>query len=301
MIVLTKGDLLDCTALAQCILAVQLDLAPFVQPKRSQSFPRSADARSMPSVTEGRAVGVEANEHSDGDSDYQDDVASTATQPGLRRELTREAEDRSGDQVDENKGEDRVASDLSESDTDEDSEESEGEEGHSHSDSESDSESDGEEESGDEEGEDLSPAQSEMMRMAAEDPDEYYVPERVDVPYKHLVSVSVISSSTGAGIPDLWKRLCGIVKEDSVVSTSLADASHIVREHRLANSLRRKHVTQRASPQARAGRERNPDDLRPRDAHKRPILVCRNRRRVRDRMKEPIRVVETPLTGFTER
>jgi len=296
MIVLTKGDLLDCTALAQCILAVQLDLAQFVQPKKRHPASRSVVA----------AVAKDNSmvEPSGDDVDTQDDADSTATQPGLaqRRETAIES---GGCVSSESKEESGAISDLSESDSDfsEDSGESEGESEHAHSDD-SDSESDFDETAeghSDDEGEDISPAQAELVRMAAEDPDEHYVPERVNAPHKHLVPVHVISSSTGAGIPDLWKRLCGIAKEDSVVATSLADATHIVREHRLANSLRRKHVTQKASPQVRTGRERNPQDLRPRDAHQRPILLCRNRRRVRDRMRDPIKVVETPLTGFTER
>lgn len=277
MVVLTKGDLLDCTALAQCILAVQLDLAPFVQPKKRQN-------------------------RDSGHEGHQDDAASTTTQHGVVAEMKQAKVVVGVDDREKADGVEGAISDLSDSDSDfgEDGE-GEGENEDLHSDSDSDTDSDSGSDSGEEESEGLSPAQAEMARMAAEEPDEHYVPEKVDVPHKHLVPVHVISSSTGAGIPGLWKRLCGIAKEDSIVATSLADATHIVREHRLASSLRRKHVTQKASPQVRAGRERNPHDLRPRDAHKRPILVCKNRRRVRDRMTEPVKVVETPLTGFTER
>lgn len=309
MIVLTKGDLLDCTALAQCVLAVQLDLAPFVQPKKRRLPSRSVTAATGNNKSSNlEMIDVTSARGSDGgDVQNQDDADSTTTLPDLSRR--RESALESGDMSAECNEDNGVMSDVSESDSDlsEDSdEESEGESERDlsdDSDTESDSEHSGGEYEDDEESneEGISPAQAELMRMAAENPDEHYVPERVDVPHKHLVPVHVISSSTGAGIPDLWKRLCGIAREDSVVATSLADATHIVREHRLANSLRRKHVTQRASPQARTGRERNPHDLRPRDAHQRPILLCRNRRRVRDRMRDPIKVVETPLTGFTER
>jgi len=325
MVVLTKGDLLDCTSLAQCVLAVQLDLAPFVRPpqKAPQQAQKplsrgekggareAADQVGGPALTDASSEEQEDNANNAKDSqEYDDDVASIVTQfdEEEMEEMRRNEEAGLADRVmwetavgESTTGDVQLSQqeNLSESDSDyndwdgESDEEEEENESDSDSYSEADSDtSDGSESEGESEGENEDDApESDLARIAAEEAaDEVYVPESLDVPNKHLVPVHVISSSTGAGIPGLWKRLCGIVREDSVLPKGSADVSHIVREHRLAMSLRRKHAVQKADAQRSGrGRSRNPDDTRPRDAHKRPILVSTNRRRIRDRLKQVVK------------
>ena len=325
MVVLTKGDLLDCTSLAQCVLAVQLDLAPFVRPppktpqqaQKPLSRGEKGGAREAADQVDGPALSditleeQEDNTNSDKDNqEYDDDVASIVTQfdEEEMEEMRRNEEAGLADRVmwetaagESTTGDVQLCQqeDLSESDSDyndwDDESDEEEEEGESESDSYSDADSDtsdNSESEGDNEGEsDQDAPESDLARIAAEEAaEEVYVPEPLDVPNKHLVPVHVISSSTGAGIPGLWKRLCGIVREDSVLPKGSADVSHIVREHRLAMSLRRRHAVQKADAQRSGrGRSRNPDDTRPRDAHKRPILVSTNRRRIRDRLKQVVK------------
>ncbi len=325
MVVLTKGDLLDCTSLAQCILAVQLDLAPFVRPPEKPQKPVSrgekGGTRQAVVQMDGSALsgasseeqGFELNNAKDS-QEYDDDIASIVTQfdeeemeemrrnekAGLSDRVmweTAEGESTTGD-VQLSHQEDLSESDSDSNDWDDKSDDEEGEEENSNSDSDSYSDTDSDssdsaetegESDGDGENDEDAPEQD-LARIAAEEAaDEVYVPEPLNVPNKHLVPIHVISSSTGAGIPGLWKRLCGIVREDSVLPKGAADVSHVVREHRLAMSLRRKHAVQKADAQRSdrgRGRSRNPDDTRPRDAHKRPILVSTNRRRIRDRLKK---------------
>jgi len=332
MVVLTKGDLLDCTSLAQCVLAVQLDLAPFVRPpEKTPQHPQKPLSRgekggtrqaadqmggSTLSETSSEEQGFELNNVKDS-QEYDDDIASITTQfdeeemeemrrneeAGLSDRVvweTSEGESTTGD-VQLSHQEDLFESDSDSNDWDDQSDEEEENEENSSSDSDSHSDtdsntSDSSETEGESDGEsdaDEDAPEKDLARIAAEEAaDEVYVPEPLDVPNKHLVPVHVISSSTGAGIPGLWKRLCGIVREDSVLPKGSADVSHIVREHRLAMSLRRKHAVQKADAQRsdrNRSRSRNPDDTRPRDAHKRPILVSTNRRRIRDRLKQVVK------------
>jgi hypothetical protein len=273
MVVLTKGDLLDATALAQCVLAVQLDLAPFLTPADPDSVEGSDEP---PRVGDRPPDGGERKGDSDGTRN------SGLNQPPL--------------QLKEQEGELEVA--------EEDwGEGSDPEDVHTDSDVGCDAETDSDSSDSDEE--------NSSDGKAGDDDNERSVVERVlenvDIPNKHLVPVQVISSSTGAGVRQLWRRLCDFAKKDAPLPRGVveggASSGAVVREHYLASAVRAKRLvrihrdrmTGRAidtglgysdSPRASAVAPGTPGDSRAKHRGRPPpVRVATNRRGVRARMR----------------
>jgi hypothetical protein len=270
MVVLTKGDLLDATALAQCVLAVQLDLAPFLTPTDSGGAEGGDEPPRVDDQLQNRP-----RRHGDSGSDKNSELV----QPPLR--------------LKDQEGELEVA--------DEDwGEASDPEDVHTDSDVGSDTDSgssDSDEETG-------------GGKLAGSDGETAVVeraPEEVDIPNKHLVPVQVISSSTGAGVRQLWRRLCEFAKKDAPLPRGVIEggvsSGAVVREHYLASAVRAKRLvrihrdrmTGRAidtgsaysnSPRAAAVAPGAPGDSRAKHRGRPPpVRVATNRRGVRARMR----------------
>ena len=229
MVVLTKGDLLDATSLAQCVLAVQLDLAPYAgSSKDRERFQEHMTVQAAADATAEEADEVEGEE----------DWATAA------------AEGEEDVESDEETG----SSDSSSSDEDE----------------------------------------IDINSEIDDEEEEEWEAENTDVLNRRLVPVHVISSSTGAGVQPLWKRLCGFALADAPPVRSAGAAvsgtavSSPVREHRLAAMVRGKRVAQdmraRVAPGAplpRGGRHTR-EGFRTKPL---PIRIATNRRSVRARME----------------
>jgi hypothetical protein len=333
MVVLTKGDLLDCDALAQCVLAIQLDLAPYVggagdHTRQSKELSDNSAALSIAALdkdgtfheTGGRESSAkEAN-------NVHKDIAGGTLEVKESTESTEDAVGRSAESGYES-GSDvpggadaEVAVQNNPTFRDNDS----------HSDDDSfdafDSDDDGvsDADSGDEgdvdngsvvpenaaEGEEAAPVHLLSAKEAREirrqrrkglqlqeqlaHEKSALVPENVDVANKHRVPVHVISASTGAGIQQLWHKLCAYARSDAPLPLNQMNAptSAVVREHRLAAYVRGHRALPNAIPSDRArsgrggrgapmGQRDNKTSVRPP-----PVRLGKNRRAVKDRARE---------------
>jgi hypothetical protein len=267
MVVLTKGDLLDAEALAQCVLAVQLDLAPFLTPEDPDGADMSDPPRRVENQTRERDGGKVRTEESSSDK----------TQ-GLRRpQLETEQQNGELEVAEEDWGVESDAEDV-------------------HTDSDVGSDAEG----SDSEGTDATDKNGSESAVEPE-------PENVDIPNKHLVPVQVISSSTGAGVRQLWRQLCEYAKKDAPLPRGVAESGGtsgaVVREHYLASAVRAKRLvrihrdrmTGRAiysgmrgtgSPRASSVVPGAPGDSRAKHRGRPPpVKVATNRRGVRARMR----------------
>jgi hypothetical protein len=333
MVVLTKGDLLDCDALAQCVLAIQLDLAPYVggagdHVRQSKELSDNSAALSI------AALDKDGSFHETGDKlnsakeaiDANKDTAGGTVEV---RESTEGAEGTVGGSAESGyeSGSDvpggadaEIA--VQNNDTFRDAD--------SHSDddgfdpfeddddavSDADSGAEAEVDGGDvvsenaAEGEEAAPVHLMSAKEAREIRRQRrkglqlqeqlahekgaIVPENVDVANKHRVPVHVISASTGAGIQQLWHKLCAYARSDAPLPLNQMNAptSAVVREHRLAAYVRGHRALPNAIPSDRARRGRggrgapmgqrdNKTSVRPP-----PVRLGKNRRAVKDRARE---------------
>lgn len=244
MIVLTKGDLLDCDMLAQCVFAVRLDLAQFVNTKSGDKQVSQAQNKYIrTSDTEGSPAG-----------DSGDVVEEVEDEDEWE---SSDAEDYS---TDEGSEEDSVSEEYYEVEEDNDSDE----------------------------------GQVRGSNSGAKD-DLDWERENTDVPNLNRVPVQVISSSTGAGIQKLWRRLCGFARQDAPIPRSAIGSppSTIVREHRLAALVRSKRGLQNPGPAdprgMRVGKQARENS---RNAKRPPVRIGKNRRTVRASEREARRNLE---------
>lgn len=286
LVVLTKGDLLDCPTLARCVLAVQLDLAQYVTPPDGEA----AVIPSAGSATRGRIVGPDRSAIMRGAVQNEESCAGEVGSGGSYADTDADADISSTDTVcDED---DIEHADFSD-------EEAHGEHRESNFSASNDIAAGDEQDMGDADGstptdettDDVedSGADAEEEEEATEE--EKCEAEDFELPNRRLVPVVVVSSSTGAGVQQLWKRLCAIAKNDSVLPPGVAPGTgHVVREHRMAQTLRRRHAVQDSIDrrgEAASSAVRSPRgqgrDVRP---TLRPVKLVRNRRSVRARIRE---------------
>jgi hypothetical protein len=333
MVVLTKGDLLDCDALAQCVLAIQLDLAPYVggagdHTRQSKELSDNSAALSI------AALDKDGSFHETGDKlnsakeaiDANKDVADGIVEVKESTEGTEDTVGRSAESGYESGsdvpgGADSEAS-LRNSDDFNDADSHSDDDGFDAFDSDDDGVSNAD--SGDEgdvnsggvvpdnaaEGEEAAPVHLLSAKEAREirrqrrkglqlqeqlaHEKSALVPENVDVANKHRVPVHVISASTGAGIQQLWHKLCAYARSDAPLPLNQMNAptSAVVREHRLAAYVRGHRALPNAIPSDRARRGRGGRGA-PMGAHNNktsvrppPVRLGKNRRAVKDRARE---------------
>jgi hypothetical protein len=334
MVVLTKGDLLDCDALAQCVLAIQLDLAPYVggagdHVRQSKELSDNSAALSI------AALDKDGSFHETGDTENSAKEANNVNKGTVDgalevKEGTESKEDvvgpsaesgyESGSDVPGGAGSDAA---VQNSDTfGDDADSLSDDDGFDAFNSDDDGVSNAD--SGDEgdvdngsvvpenaaEGEEAAPVHLLSAKEAREirrqrrkglqlqeqlaHEKSALVPENVDVANKHRVPVHVISASTGAGIQQLWHKLCAYARSDAPLPLNQMNAptSAVVREHRLAAYVRGHRALPNAIPSDRARRGRggrgapmsqreNITSVRPP-----PVRLGKNRRAVKDRARE---------------
>jgi hypothetical protein len=334
MVVLTKGDLLDCDALAQCVLAIQLDLAPYVGgagDHGGRPGKELGDQTATPSIA---ALDKDGSFHETGDKENsaKEDIGANKDTAdgsvevkegteGTAGTVGRSAESgyESGSDVPGGAAAETV---VQHSDTfDEDSSHSDDDgfdpfedddDGISDADSgiEADVDSGSVATENAAEGEEAAPVHLLSAKEAREirrqrrkglqlqeqlaHEKSALVPENVDVANKHRVPVHVISASTGAGIQQLWHKLCAYARSDAPLPLNQMNAptSAVVREHRLAAYVRGHRALPNAIPSDRARRGRGgrgaPTSQRENMASVRPppVRLGKNRRAVKDRARE---------------
>jgi hypothetical protein len=335
MVVLTKGDLLDCDALAQCVLAIQLDLAPYVggaSGHNGRQGKELSDHTATPSTAGGDNDGS-FHETADKENNAKEaidvnkgiaggTVEMKGSTEGTEGTVSRSAESgyESGSDVPSSADSDAA---VQNSDTF-------GDDADSHSDDdgfdpfEDDEDSGSDADSGAEadvdngsvvpenaaEGQEAAPVHLLSAKEAREirrqrrkglqlqeqlaHEKSALVPENVDVANKHRVPVHVISASTGAGIQQLWHKLCAYARADAPLPLNQMNAptSAVVREHRLAAYVRGHRALPNAIPSDRARRGRGGRGA-PMGAHNNktsvrppPVRLGKNRRAVKDRARE---------------
>jgi hypothetical protein len=334
MVVLTKGDLLDCDALAQCVLAIQLDLAPYVgrngdhggRPSKElgdhTATPSIAGLDNDGSFHETADRENSAKEAHDADMAIADGIVEVKeSTEGTAGTVGRSVESGYESGSDVPGGADSEFS-LRNSDDFNDADSLSDDDGFDPFEDDNDGVSDAD--SGDEgdvdngsvvpgnaaEGEDAAPVHLLSAKEARDirrqrrkglqlqeqlaHEKSALVPENVDVANKHRVPVHVISASTGAGIQQLWHKLCAYARSDAPLPLNQMNAptSAVVREHRLAAYVRGHRALPNAIPSDRARRGRggrgapmsqreNMTSVRPP-----PVRLGKNRRAVKDRARE---------------
>lgn len=247
MVVLTKGDLMDSTVLAQCVLAVQLDLAAYVPDGKGKGKSKSAQHEEV-IVNDTAAARVEA--------------AATGVRTAIQSNIS--SENSSNNSANTSSDAESNAEDSSDSDAD----------------------SNGDEDT--EDTEDIEDHSNEAPELHEEEQTQY-VRENVNIPNREKVPVQVISAATGAGVQQLWRRLCEYARADAPIPRSMlaAPPSAVVREHRLAAAVRAKRVFQRVSRppvETSSTVRRSPENNR-RKSRPPPVKIGKNRRSVRARAR----------------
>jgi hypothetical protein len=333
MVVLTKGDLLDCDALAQCVLAIQLDLAPYVggagdHVRQSKELSDNSAALSIAALDKDGSFHETADKESTAVEtvDANKGIADDSIEVKESTEGTEGTEGRSAESGYESGSDVPGGADaeiaVQNSDTLGDADSLSDDDGFDPFEDDDDSGSDAD--SGDEgevnngsvtaekaaEGEEAVP----VHLLSAKEAREFrrqrrkglqlqeqlaheksaLVPENVDVANKHRVPVHVISASTGAGIQQLWHKLCAYARADAPLPLNQMNAptSAVVREHRLAAYVRGHRALPNAIPSDRARRGRGgrgaPTSQRENITSVRPppVRLGKNRRAVKDRARE---------------
>lgn len=323
LVVLTKGDLLDCPTLARCVLAVQLDLAQYVTPAMVRAAAAANSSGSSASdisstsraqaVQDGSAGGSAAADTGSTDADTDTDVVESDSE--LQSVSHSDSGTDGGDcsstgtvcAEEDEWSEGESGGDLATGDRDRHHLQIDHRELSRYSQlAAAEERPEGESELQDEDVEvigsaknddDDGVAQEEWEEEEEEDEEEgeeevQPKAEDLNVPNRRLVPVAVVSSSTGAGVQQLWKRLCAIARDDSVLPPGVAPSTtHVVREHRMAQTLRRRHAVQHSvDRRGRVGGSQKhvprANSREPKPPSLRPVKLARNRRTVRARIRE---------------